>query len=320
MTLRPRVHGRTGVFEIWFVVVFDPPAGRAWWLRHTLWAPRVGAPRITIWAAAFRAGRPPVAVKALLPATGSALDAGGCRLAADGARGAVEAGGHRVAWDLAFALPAAPETIGPAWLHRLPAPTRVTHLGAGVPVRGRVEVDGESHVLGAGRGLAKHLWGTRRVEELAWLHVPDLPGGDFEATQVRLHAGRPPRLATARLRLDGAVAQAGPRATRIAVHGPLGLRVMVRTATRLVVADAACDPRTLAGWAYRDPAGWDVWVAQSDVATCRLETATRPHPLAPFGVPRRLDAAVAAVEFHHRQPLPGVRYVPWNARCLEEVG
>ncbi len=321
MTLAPRFRGQTGFFEIWFLVVFDAAAGRAWWLRHTLWAPRAGAPRITIWAAAFRDGARPVVVKTLLPATGTALAAGGCRLAGDGAQGAVEAGGHRVEWDLAFALPALPETIGPAWLHRLPAPTRVTHLGSGVAVGGRVTVDGETHELGVGRGLAKHLWGTRRVEELAWLHVPGFAeaDGDFEATQVRLHAGRPPRLATARLRLDGTTSQSGPAATRIAVQGPLGLRVTVETATRRVVADATCDPRTLAGWAYRDPAGWDVYVAQSDVARCRIETAARPHRLGAFGPSRRLEASIAAVEFHHRRPLPGVRYVPWDATCLEET-
>lgn len=93
----------------------------------------------------------------------------------------------------------------------------------------------------------------------------------------------------------------------------------MQTATRRLVADATCPPRTLAGFVYRDPAGWDVWVAQSDVARCRLETATRAHPLAAFGRARRLDAPIAAVEFHHRHPLPGVRYVPWDARSLSEV-
>lgn len=319
--LAPRYRGQAGFFEIWFLVVFDPAAGRAWWLRHSLWAPRAGTPRITIWAAAFRAGARPVVVKTLLPATGTPLDAGGCRLAADGARGAIAAGGHRVAWDLGFALPPQPETIGPGWLHRLPAPTRVSHLGSGFAVGGHVTVDGETHRLGSGRSLAKHLWGTRRVEELAWLHVPAFEGaaGDFEATQVRLHAGRPPRLATARLRLDGATVQGGPATTRIAVRGPVGLRVTVQTATRRIVADATCAPHTLAGWAYRDPAGWDVWVAQSDVAGCRLETATRAHPLAAFGPTRRLDAPIAAIEFHHRRPLPGVRYVPWDATSLADA-
>jgi hypothetical protein len=90
------------------------------------------------------------------------------------------------------------------------------------------------------------------------------------------------------------------------------LRVEATSATRRVRALARCDPATLAGWIYRDPAGWDVWVAQSDVATCDVEVSRRAHPLAGWGAPRRLPPSQAAVEFHQREPLPGVRYLAWD--------
>ena len=54
----PRWHGQSGFFEIWFVVVFDHAGRRAWWLRYSTFAPRVGAARGTLWAAAFQAGQP----------------------------------------------------------------------------------------------------------------------------------------------------------------------------------------------------------------------------------------------------------------------
>lgn len=63
---------------------------------------------------------------------------------------------------------------------------------------------------------------------------------------------------------------------------------------------------------YRDPAGWDVHVAQSDLASCEVEVRSRRHPLAPWGRPVRLTATrAAAIEFHAPAPLPGVRYLPW---------
>jgi hypothetical protein len=56
-----------------------------------------------------------------------------------------------------------------------------------------------------------------------------------------------------------------------------------------------------------------VYVAQSDVASCEVELRTRPHPLAAWSPPRRLSARRAtAIEFHGRDPLPGVGYVPWD--------
>jgi len=69
---RVRWRGEAGFFEIWFLVVFDPSAPRAWWLRYTTFAPAPGQPgagRATIWAAAFdaRATPPARAGKRILP-------------------------------------------------------------------------------------------------------------------------------------------------------------------------------------------------------------------------------------------------------------
>ena len=86
------------------------------------------------------------------------------------------------------------------------------------------------------------------------------------------------------------------------------------SATRAVRARAWCDLRTLVGYVYRDPAGWDVHVAQSDVASCEVELVTRAHPLARWRPAGRLSSPhAAALEFHAPEPLPGVRYIPWDA-------
>ena len=84
-----------------------------------------------------------------------------------------------------------------------------------------------------------------------------------------------------------------------------GTRVEFWSASVHIVA--WCDPRTLAGWVYRDPRGWDVHVAQSDVASCTVEVRAR-------GEVRRLaSTSGAALEFHAPEPLPGVRYLAWDA-------
>ena len=72
-----RWNGQPGFFEIWFLVVFDASTRRAWWLRYTTFAPapeRASTARATLWAAAFSVDAPPVAAKAIFPASAYATD------------------------------------------------------------------------------------------------------------------------------------------------------------------------------------------------------------------------------------------------------
>src|SRR5207244_469057 len=99
---------------------------------------------------------------------------------------------------------------------------------------------------------SKHIWGTRRVEELYWLYCPRFDeevAACLEATAVR------PR------RRPGA---------------PRLVPIWFRTARR------------------------------------------RLHPLAAWRPPRRLTCSEgAALELHAPEPLPGVRYLGWDATELE---
>ena len=73
------------------------------------------------------------------------------------------------------------------------------------------------------------------------------------------------------------------------------MRLRVRAARRRARVDAVatCDPATLAGYVYRDPSGFDVYVAQSDVATC--EVVLRPAASA-----RALERAAALAPARRR--------------------
>ena len=311
--------GEPGFFEIWFAVVFERAGSRAWWLRWTTFASQAGETRATIWAAAFEAGRPAGAGKAFV-----AVDEVRAAVAALGrgaASGRVDTDAGPLAWELAFAGGDAPAR-GPAWLERVPAPTRVAHVRAEARVTGTVRLgDGPMNRV-EGVGAVKHIWGTRRVEELFWLYCPLLDdGGAIEATGVRVRRDRGPRLAPVWLRARDVEttwwSPPGLFRRRVVPDGPGRLRVRAASATAYVVATATCDPQTLVGYVYRDPSGFDVYVAQSDVATCDVAWCDRRHRLARWNEPRHTRGARAAIEFHERTPLPGVRYVPWDATTLE---
>src|SRR5262249_25508750 len=155
----------------------------------------------------------------------------------------------------------------------VPLPTHVAHANADVACSGRVTVDGLTTELDAAPAVQEHLWGTRRVEELFWLYRAHFDGdatAPIEATPVpatgRLGGGPElPRLATVWLRAaDGDVDACGLAAVarnRLTVVGPARVELRSRSRTHDVRATAWCDPRTLAGWIYRDPQGWDVHVA-----------------------------------------------------------
>ncbi len=327
----PRWRGQAGFFEIWFLVVVPPGGGRAWWLRYTTFAPRAGAPRATLWAAAFdlAAAEPAMALKRVAPLDAwdagprdrFAIRVGDAELGEGVCRGRVEDRAHAIAWDLRFVPAPRTSPRGPQWLAPLPLPTRVAHVHGEVPVDGWVAVDGVRHEVRGARAVQKHIWGTRRVEELYWLWCPWLVEDDaaaLEVTAVRLRRRRgTPRLTPLWLRTcEGEVHAWGAASlfsARVETPAVGELRVRSASPMRSITAHAWCDPRTLAGWVYRDPSGFDLHVAQSDVASCEVELRTRAHPFAAWGPARRLTARhAAALEFHHPEPLPGVRYVAWD--------
>jgi len=331
---RVRWRGEPGFFEIWFLVVFDPQGRRAWWLRYTTFAPAAGgpgAPRATLWAAAFeaRAAIPALVGKRILPLTAYEAPAAGpfrvrlgdAEITNGSAHGALVATGHRLAWDLRFEPRPGEASRAPHLLARLPLPTQVSHANDAVSVDGWVTLDGVRIVLSGASAVQKHIWGTRRVEELFWLYCPGFSGDPvarLEATSVRVRQrnGPPPLTTIWACTTHGPIDRCGLAAVmtnRAERTAAMGLRWESSGLLHRIVIDAWCDPTTLAGWIYRDPSGFDLHVAQSDVASCTLQIETRAHPLARWRRSIHLECTEgAALEFHAPEPLPGVAYVAWD--------
>jgi len=337
----PRWKGQQGFFEIWFLCVLDPGGERAWWFRYTLFTPAPGAPgepRAMLWAAAFdcAADAPALALKAIHPLSRFVNEApgrfgiriGDAELAPGRCHGRVEAGGHAISWDLRY-TPADARAVRrtPRGADLLPLPTQVAHSHDDISFTGAVIVDGRQYDVQGAPGLQKHLWGHRRLEELTWLYVPRFeedPEARLEALSVRpRRAVLSPRLTPIFLRTGRTEHRfheaPGLLFTQMSIPRAGELHFQARSATVAMKGRAWCEPRTLVGYVYRDPTGWDVHVAQSDVATCELELFTRPHPFAAWTPDGRLTSTVGALEFHAPEPLEGVRYIGWDDTSVAQA-
>ena len=308
---RPLYKDQRPWFEIWFAVVIDADRKRAAWVRQTLFVPKHGDARATVWAAWFDGGDVR-ANKRLMPV--SAVRAGegdvlvhhdDCRIARDGAAGTV--GDFR--WELAWTGGSRPADPLPAWV---PAPTHSHALVHDADATGTVTLAGQSVDL-RGRALAIHVWGRRRMPTLHWIWAPWLGDASLEMTAVSLRDRLSLGLATLRLDGDDPKTRVSGRPTSTA-HPDGLVTATMSTPRRLVHVRAWAEPEAMVGYAYRDTDGRDLMVAQSDSGSAHLEIWTRTAP----GVPWRLaderrSAGGVAVEIHQREALPDVAYLAWDA-------
>lgn len=308
---RPVWRGQRPWFEIWFAVVIDESQRRALWIRQTMFVPRSGAARATVWGAWFDADASPrsIAAKRFAPLDAAVVDDHDAlirtfdsRLSRTAAVGAVDG----IAWDVAWTGGRQENDDLPSWL---PAPTHARQIVHDADATGKVTL-GEHVIDIKGRALAMHLWGKRRVPTLHWIWAPWTGDSSLEVSAVSLRDTFSLGLAT--LRLDGPSEYKGRPAT--AAHAGNLVTATVAGPRRLVHARAWAESDATVGYAYRDTDDRDLMVAQSDIGSAYYEMYTRTAPGAAWHAvdERRVDGGVA-VEIHQRTPLPGVQYIPWDA-------
>jgi len=308
---RPVWRGQRPWFEIWFAVVIDESRRRALWIRQTMFVPRSGQARATVWGAWFDADSPTpsIAAKRFAPLDAATVDEGenlvktfDSRLSRSAAVGAVEG----IAWDVAWRGGREAHAELPAWL---PAPTHTRPIVHDADATGSVKIGGKKIEI-RGKALAMHLWGKRRVPTLHWIWAPWIGDSALEVSAVSLRDTFSLGLAT--LRLDGPHELRGRPAT--AAHASNLITATVAGPRRLIHARAWAEPDQTVGYAYRDTDDRDLMVAQSDIGSAHFEVYTRSAPGAPWhpSDERRVAGGVA-VEIHQRTALPGVDYIPWDA-------
>ncbi|HSR96888.1 MAG TPA: fumarylacetoacetate hydrolase family protein [Kofleriaceae bacterium] len=335
---RPRWKGQRPWVEIWFAVVLDAGRRRALWIRQTMFVPRQGDARTTIWGAWFDADATPAAraAKRYLPIEhamvgdkGDGRSGGGgddsqpliriedSWLGRHGAAGSVP----DLAWDVRWTGGRSVPSEMPSWL---PVPTHAWPIAHDADASGRVTVGGTAYDI-AGRAIAIHLWGRRRMPTLQWIYAPWAGDGSLEVQAVSLRDRF--AMGLANLRLDpvvdphgGAEAEAGPRRPSAlsgrpatAAHPDGLVTATVAGARRLILARAWAEPEAMVGYAYRDTDQRDIMIAHSDIGSAHLEVYARTAPGAAWRPidERRVDGGVA-VEIHQRTPLPGVDYIAWD--------
>jgi 2-keto-4-pentenoate hydratase/2-oxohepta-3-ene-1,7-dioic acid hydratase in catechol pathway len=328
---RPQWKGQRPWFEIWSAVVLDAGRRRAVWIRQSLFVPRQGDARATIWGAWFdadatpasRAGKRYVAIEhAEVVKAGAARDEEPLIRIEDSWLGRGGAAGNvaELAWDLRWTGGRTVHEDLPSWL---PAPTHARPIVHDGDATGLVTI-GDQRVELHGRAIASHLWGKRRVPTLHWIYAPWTGDGSLEVQAFSLRDQLAMGLAT--LRLDRVVdrpEEAHPDAAKpagaltgrpaTAAHPSCLVTATVAGPRRLIHARAWAEPAAMVGYAYRDTDGRDLMVAQSDIGSAYLEVYGRAAPGAPWHPvdERRVDGGVA-VEIHQRTPLPEVDYLAWD--------
>jgi len=314
---RMQWRGQRPWYEIWFACVLDADKKRALWLRQTIFVPKQGDARATIWGAWFNADEKPAtrAAKRVLPIDAAKGGDGDDLIRTDdsfiarsGATGRVDG----LAWEAKWSGGRDVHAELPSWL---PTPTHVRPLIHDADATATIAVGGETHDL-RGKAIAMHLWGKRRVPTLHWIWAPWLGDGSLEVTAISLRDRLALGIAT--LRLDGPTPFSSSPATAAHPHGLV--TATVAGARRLVHARAWAEPRKLVGYAYRDTDDRDLMVAQSDIGSAHYEVFARTAPGTPWKpVEERRTTGGVAVEIHQRTPLPEVSYLGWDATTRERT-
>lgn len=308
---QPVWRGQRPWYEIWFAVALDESRRRAVWLRHTMFVPRAGDARATVWGAWFDADATPKtrAAKRFAPLESAQHEDPAAliatfesKLTRTGAQGGVPG----IAWDVSWSGGRAVAPDVPTWL---PAPTHARPIVHDAEMHGTITLDG-TPVSIKGRASAMHLWGKRRLPTLQWIYAPWIGDSSLEVSAVSLQDTL--SLGLASLHLDGPRPVHGRPAT--SAHPGNLVSATIAGPRRLVHARAWAESDATVGYAYRDTDERDLLIAQSDIGSAHVEVYERTAPLAPWHLvdDRRVTGGVA-VEIHQRSALPGVEYLPWDA-------
>ena len=281
----------SGRYESRYLRAVDPSAPRGAWIRHTVLQRAGGPPAGSLWCTVWDADAgPPVTAKAtpaLAVPEGDALRTGSARFGPERVTGAIAAGPHRAAWELAVHDADPPLRHLPALLYRTPLPrTKLESPAPAALISGTVTAGERRLELDGWPGMTGHNWGARHAERWLWLHAvgfEDAPGAwlDLAAGRIRVAGATTPWLANGALHLDGRRHVLGGLGARPAVDArPGGAELALGDVRIRVVAP----PGQTVAWVYADPPGGEHHALNCSIAALEVTIGGRTLATAHGGV------------------------------------
>jgi len=313
-------------YEVWYFIFNEPASGDGFWIRYTLLNPLDSHPSAggALWFAHTRKADPTRSIAIQRDFGRDGLDAapgateitvGGALLREGALRGGFEAGGHRVAWDLAYDPNAEPHYYFGPWLRRIAERrTSVTLPNPQIRLSGTVTIDGETHAVDRAVGHQAHHWGVRRAASWLWGHccafdedesavlellAPEGPGG-IPFTFLHLHTARHRYFA------DGLSSVAHRSVATLGAWRFEGL-----TAEHRIVVDVSVDPRFVQRFIYLSPDYRKSECWNTQVGDCLVRVFSRRSAGDELRFALR-SRGKAAAEIHDERP-ERIPYAVWSA-------
>lgn len=310
-----------GHYESWFLRANHPERPDAFWIRYTIFAPKNQPERAEgeLWAIAFRAGKPPFALKTEIPMSdchfgsrGLDVRVGDARLWGEArggtAEGRLELDGRSLRWRLRFDGARDPLCLLAERLYDAPLPkAKALVPRPGCRFTGELVIDGESMEVHDWHGSQNHNWGSKHTDEYAWGQVVGFEGDPdafLEVSTARIHLGpvKTPWLTPMVLREGGREHHLGGllRAARNDGSYELGRWTFAAMGKGIQVEGTfSAPPDSFVALPYRNPPGGLKTCLNAKVARCELSIRRRGER------PRRLVSPHGAAFEILRDARPG---------------
>jgi hypothetical protein len=322
--LRFDPQGPGGHVESYFLKANAPDGKRALWVKHTVFAPpgRAHEAKAEVWAIAFDRERPgtfPIGAKVSVPFSEGRVSASpfevawaGSTLQSGHAQGSVEAGGHRLQWDLRHDTRCPPFRPFPAermYRGGFPKTKTVTPCPDGV-FSGQFKVNDETWSVDGWRGMQGHNWGRGHADAYAWAHCNawdgDAEGVWFEGLAGRVLVGplMSPWISLAALHVDGRTLRFDGLRSMLASDAQVGFdrwSFRFQKGPVVLLGEIETERDQMGGLHYANPKGPLTYCLNSKLARARLRLEEPGQPA------RELTSDRVALEIGTHDAHHGVR-------------
>lgn len=284
-----RWDGKHGHYESWFQRANHPTRPLAFWIRHTIFAPK-GKPEAAegeIWSVYFDGEKDVVlAQKTEVPRRDCAFDPKTLDVKMPGAQlkpGALVGGTGTLSWDLTWSGGLGPSLLLHESLYAggFPKAKALTCVPNAV-FAGTYSVEGKAIDVGGWVGSHNHNWGSQHTDRYAWAQVCGFDGApdvflECGIGQVKIGPLMTPKVTVAALTVDGRRYAINSIGRGLRAHAtPEGFQMRFTTSDDGVEIDVAVQapPQAFVGLRYRNPIGGAKACLNSKIARAQVTLKT----------------------------------------------